>query len=96
MPMRDHEPPDWEKVQDGRLRAIKPHGAETGRWRSDGRVKHTVYPIKYMVVTGELTTGFTFYGPFDTMDKAGQWATANLRAGTFHRVHTMYDVGGGG
>jgi len=57
-----------------------------------GRVSHTVYPIKYMVVTGELTTGFTFYGPFETINKAGQWATTNLKSGTFHRVHNMYDV----
>jgi hypothetical protein len=45
-----------------------------------------------MLVTGELTTGFMFYGPFDTMDKAGQWATANLKPGTFHRVHNIIDV----
>ena len=83
----------WEPGHDGRLRNVTVHGATTGRWRGDGRVNHTVYPIKYMVVTGELTTGFTFYGPFDTLDKAGQWATVNLRAGTFHRVHNMYDVG---
>ncbi len=57
-----------------------------------GRVSRTVYPIKYLVVTGELTTGFQFYGPFNTRDAAGQWATGNLKSGLPHRVHDMFDV----
>lgn len=57
-----------------------------------GRRTHTVYPTKYLLVTGELTTGFDFYGPFDSVEKAGRWATDNLKAGEFHRVHNMHEV----
>lgn len=57
-----------------------------------GRRTHTVYPTKHLLVTGELTTGFEFYGPFDTVEKAGRWATDNLKKGEFHRVHNMHDV----
>lgn len=57
-----------------------------------GRVSRIVYPIRYLVVTGELTTGFQFYGPFNTRDAAGQWATGNLKSGLPHRVHDMFDV----
>jgi hypothetical protein len=66
---------------------------QTGRWSGKGgRTSHTVYPIKYLLVTGDLTTGFQFYGPFATVASAGQWATRNLKPGTPHRVHNMYDV----
>lgn len=61
-----------------------------------GRTTHTMYPVKHILVTGELTTGFQFYGPFDTVAEAGQWATYNLRPGTAHRVHDMYYIGGEG
>lgn len=74
-------------------------GTATGRWTetegggsNGGRRTHTVYPTKHLLVTGELTTGFKFYGPFDTVEKAGRWATDNLKEGEFHRVHNMYDV----
>jgi len=63
---------------------IQYRGIETNRW-SGGRVTHTVYPIKYMVATGDLVSGFYFYGPFETVDKADQWATRNLEVGTFCR-----------
>jgi len=92
--MSDHENQPRAAWGPGeQLRIGKIHGAQTGRWRSDGRATHTVYPIKYMVVTGELTSGFIFYGPFDSMDVARQWAGSNLRTDTFYRVHNMHDVG---
>lgn len=65
---------------------------EGGGLSVDGRRTHTIYPTKYLLVTGELTTGFDFYGPFDSVEKAGRWATDNLKAGEFHRVHNMYEV----
>ncbi len=69
------------------------HGTVTGRWPGKGgRVTNTVYSVKHMVVTGELTTGFQFYGLFDTVERAGQWATHNLKPGTPYRVHNMSDV----
>jgi hypothetical protein len=78
------------------LEDIQRHGTVTGRWSGNtGRITNTVYPIKYMVVTGELTTGFVFYGPFDSLSKAGQWATYNLKDGLPHRVHSIFDVRGG-
>jgi hypothetical protein len=48
-----------------------------------------------MVVTGELTVGFQFYGPFDTVAEAGQWASANIKEGTPRRVHDFHDVRSG-
>lgn len=80
----------WEPAES--LRIGKIHGAVTGRWRSDGRVTHTVYPVKHMVVTGGLTTGFTFYGPFDSVGLARQWAGSNLRTDTFYRINNMFEV----
>lgn len=59
-----------------------------------GRVTHTVYPTKYMVVTGELTTGFQFYGMFDNAAVAGRWATLNIKGNAPYRVHNMHDVEG--
>lgn len=58
----------------------------------DGRISRTVYPVNHLLVTGALTTGFIFYGPFDTVAEAGQWATDNLRAGEFYRVHDIQHV----
>ncbi len=55
---------------------------------------HVVYPIKCLVVTGELDTGFTFFGPFDGLRAAGEWATRNLRTNIPYRVHNFYDVRG--
>lgn len=71
----------------------KPPEIRHHRFRT-GRTSHTVYPVKYLLVTGELTTGFQFYGPFDSVAAAGQWATVNLKPGTPHRVHNMSDVRG--
>lgn len=80
----------------GSAEVIQYYGVATGRWpQRIGRTTHTVFPIKHMLVTGELTTGFQFYGPFDTVFAAGQWATKNLKPGTPHRVHNMYDVRNG-
>jgi len=75
---------------------MQPHEMMTKHWlNKHGRVTNTVYPIRYMVVTGELTTGFQFYGPFNTVAAAGQWATTNLKVGTLHRVHNIFDVRSG-
>ena len=60
------------------------------------RTSRVVLVDAYMVVTGEITTGFHFYGPFKTRDKAGQWANENFKEGTFHRVHTLHHVKDGG
>lgn len=66
---------------------------QTGRWLGKGgRIAHTVYPVKFMVVTGELTTGFEFYGLFDTVDKAEKWAATSIKVGTVFRIHNMSDV----
>ncbi len=79
--------------RNGTVEMVQRHGTMTSRWPGrGGRVTHTVFPVKHMVVTGELTTGFRFYGPFDTLTAAGRWATANLKPGTPHRVHDMFDV----
>lgn len=80
---------DLRKVQE---EPVQVHVPTTGR-RSGGRTSHTVYPVKHLLVTGELTTGFQFYGPFDSVAAAGQWATDHLKPGTPHRVHDMFDVG---
>ena len=56
------------------------------------RKSRTVLKDAFVLITGELTLGFTFYGPFDTRVAAGEWAQANLKAGVFHRVHAMQDV----
>ena len=84
---------EWILGEDGPIRMTNIHGAGTGRWRGDGRVTSTVYPIKYMVVLGDMERGFTFYGPFVTIDRAHKWAILNLRTGTPHDIHRMYDVG---
>jgi len=63
--------------------SFRPRAATTGRL-SGGRVKHTIYPVKYMVVTGDLTTGFQFYGPFDTVEKAEEWAAHGLKVGVWN------------
>lgn len=71
----------------------------TGRTKTEGggskngdRKTHVTYPLKYLLITGELTTGFRFYGPFDSVEKAGRWATDNLKVGEFHRIHDLCDV----
>lgn len=75
---------------------IQYHGADQhyGRWSGE-RLTHTVWPTKYMVGTGELTRGFTFYGPFKTVDVANEWARLNLKASTEHHVHKLVDVRNG-
>ena len=59
-----------------------------------GRVTHTVYPVKYMVAVGGLTTGFAFYGPFDTDERAATWARHNInfKHSTSYQVYPMFDV----
>ena len=47
---------------------------------------NTVYPKRYMLAEGDLVRGWTFYGPFDTTDKAWAWATDNMHVGTFFKI----------
>lgn len=56
------------------------------------RKSHTMLKTSYILVTGELTLGFTFYGPFDDPAKAGQWAAKNLKNGVFYRTHQLQDI----
>ncbi len=57
-----------------------------------GRKTHTVYPVKYMVVVGDLNSGFQFYGPFKDVHAADKWATDNLRVGMRCNVYPLFDV----
>jgi hypothetical protein len=76
--------------------AIQYHGVTTGRFPPSklnfGRVTHTVYPVKYMVVVGTLGQGFDFYGPFNTAEKATAWARHNLHIGVSVTVEKFHDV----
>ncbi len=84
---KHHPRPTVKTTVTGRTE-IKGGGSKGG-----DRKTHVTYPLKYLLITGELTTGFRFYGPFDSVEKAGRWATNNLKPGEFHRVHDLYDVG---
>ena len=66
----------WEPSED-----IAPHGVTTGRWSGTAtkRKSHTVFSTKFMVVTGTLSQGFEFYGPFDTEVDAERWVWDNLK-----------------
>ena len=74
---------------------IQYHGAQTGRWPSTAKRTHTVYPTKYVVVTGTLDEGFTFYGSFTTAILASDWADLNLKREVEHRVLPLNDVRNG-
>lgn len=89
--MTDHENQPREAWEPG-LEIGKMHGVVTGRWRSDGRVSHTMYPVKCMVVTGGLTLGFVFYGMFDNYGQAVQWALNNLKPDTSYRIDNINEV----
>ena len=72
-------------------------GTRTGRWPSasngGGHAQtHTVYPQKYMVVTGGLSLGHQFYGPFENAAKANDWAVANLKDGALYRIYAINGV----
>jgi hypothetical protein len=43
-------------------------------------------------VTGEMTTGYTFFGPFKGLAAARQWAIDNLKDSTVYRVHDIHRV----
>ena len=81
-------------MEPGRIEDIQAHGVKTGRWPTScvPLKTHISYPVKYLLATGELTTGFTSYGPFDGSRKAYQWAEANLKVGEYCRVVTMNEV----
>lgn len=62
----------------------------TGRWSDcPSRVSHTVYPVKYMVVTGTLGAGFEFYGPFDDIAATDSWVRRNLKTQTSVRIERL-------
>ena len=76
-------------------KTIQSHGdgTVTGRWpRRDGRVTNTVYAKQYMVIVGTLGQGFEFYGPFDTVAKAAEWAGDNLHTGVYVNVEEFHNV----
>lgn len=77
-----------------RPRNVNVHGTTTGRWRgvAPGRKSHTVYPVKFLVTTGSLETGFTFYGPFDHPTTAREWAKENLTEDTSFSVYNLQNV----
>ncbi len=78
-------------MEPGRIEDIMVHGTTTGRWPAALKT-HVSYPVKYLLVTGSLTTGFTFYGPFGTPHAASSWAEANIKAGEFCNVIDMKEV----
>ena len=56
-------------------------------------MKHnTIYPKRYIVSVGDLMTGYTFYGPFSTHDKAWSWTVDNMHVGTVIKIVPMFDV----
>jgi hypothetical protein len=86
-----------DKRNDGRrggaAGVIESHGVRTGRWPGNGElVNHTVYPVKYFVGVGDLSTGYKFYGPFKEDRLAEQWAHLNVKSGRAYRVYPMFDV----
>jgi len=58
----------------------------------NGLKTHIVYRPSYIVVTGNLSAGFSFYGPFDGILKAEKWVEENLKAGEWWQVHIMSNV----
>jgi len=89
-----------ERVKEIELPKDITYGTRTGRWpaaiagaRMNRRLRsHTVYPQKWMVVTGGLSMGFKFYGPFENAAKANLWADANLKDGDLYRIYTLNEV----
>lgn len=45
---------------------------------------HTVYPVRFMVVVGELHDGFRMYGGFESFEKAQTWAQENMKREDWH------------
>ncbi len=64
---------------------------DVGESSSDRRT-HTVYPVKCLLVTGDLMSGFKFYGSFDSKEKARQWAGDHLRKEAPYLLHDILDV----
>ncbi len=56
------------------------------------RKSHTTLKTSYLLVTGELSRGFTFYGPFNTPADAGKWAAGNLKKDVFYLLHDLQNV----
>jgi hypothetical protein len=53
---------------------------------------HVMYPLRFMVVTGNLPTGFRFYGMFDTHSEAQNWVDKNLRSELLASIHSIRKV----
>ena len=60
---------------------------------SDLRKSRTVLKVQYMVVTGELTTGLAFYGPFPAHETANKWALDNLKGNVAYEIHDIHKPG---
>ena len=56
------------------------------------RKSHTIVKTSYLIVTGGLIGGFTFYGPFDKPSDTVKWALDNLKSGVPYHVHQLQDV----
>ena len=50
------------------------------------------YPLKYLVITGDLTNGFDFYGSFDTTSEADRWASSNLKKSIVYKIYPLKHV----
>ena len=53
---------------------------------------NTIYLKRYVITEGDLVRGWTFYGPFETFDKARLWSLDNLHVGSACKVVEMSDV----
>ena len=92
----DVELPTRDRVKEIELPKGITIGTRTGRWpsaASGGHARsHTVYTKKYIAVTGDLSAGFKFYGPFENAAFANGWADANLKDGDPYRVYLLNEV----
>lgn len=43
-----------------------------------GLASRIIPPVRFMVVAGSLGEGLSFYGPFDYVAAAREWATLNM------------------
>lgn len=55
---------------------------------------HTSYSKVYIVVVGDMTEGFEFYGPFSDARAAMSWAVANFKVGEGLQIYPMNHVRG--
>ena len=58
----------------------------------NGVSTHIIYPLKYIVYTGNIATGLRIYGPFDDNENALDWVKTNVALGTVFSTAPMFDV----